>query len=381
MASGPSVAATTLELPSRAKSERLYALDGLRGAAAVVVLFFHAILHTAMPPTLGPLLAVSPLGPLVNGPGAVHVFFVLSWYVLALTLDGDDRPGWLPRYYVRRLFRIQPPYMAAVLLAWAVSRLVVPPNLHDPHAPWVRLPAAVLPIALAFPSMSFGLLPVGWSLFVEMAMSLLFPLLFVLGRRLHPVIPIALSVLFLRELDRRWTFLRFMIDFAIGLALRLDAARIAAFVGRLPGVAPALLGVLGLTLLQMPYFAGLLETGYAGLEYGHTPAAVAQFALGAGLLLVAALHAPRLQGALSSRLGRFFGRTSYSFYLIHYTILMSFVMHAKDYLLPWPTAVAVTVLTFALTVALGVLGWRFVEAPAIRAGRAVIRAGESLAGG
>ncbi|HTY18701.1 MAG TPA: acyltransferase [Myxococcota bacterium] len=377
MASGPSTAAAALEL-SRPKADRLYALDGLRGAAAVAVLLFHATSHIAMPSALLSLLPVSPLGPLVNGPGAVHVFFVLSGYVLALTLQGDGRPGWLARYYVRRVFRIQPPYMAAVLLAWAATRVVIPAGFHDPNAPWLRLPAAALPVALAFPSRAFGLLPVGWSLFVEMAMSVVFPLLFLLGRRVHSGLPIALSVLFLRDLPSSWVFLRFMIDFAIGLSLRLEGARVAALMGRLPAVAPALLAVAGLALLQLPYVAGLMDTGFAGLEHGHTPAAVAQLACGAGLLLVAAMHAPRLRQALSSPLGRFFGRTSYSFYLIHYTVLLSFVMHARTYSLPWPTGIAVTLLTFAVTTALSELGWRFVEAPAIGAGRWVIRAGGAL---
>jgi len=280
---------------------------------------------------------------------------------------------------VRRIFRIQPPYMAAVLLAWLVTRLVIPAGAHDPGAPWARVPAAALPVALAFPSMGFGLVPVGWSLYVEMAMSLLFPLLFLLARRLHPAIPLVLSMLFLRELDRRFIFLRFMIDFAVGLALRLESARIAAFVRRLPRLAPALLGMAGLVLLQLPYVAGLMATGFAGLEYGHSPSAVAQFAVGAGLLLIAALHAPALQRALASGPGRFFGRISYSFYLVHDTVLLAFVMRARHFVFPWPTGLAVAAITFALTVVLGMLGWRFVEAPAIRAGRAVIRAGEALA--
>ena len=141
---------------------------------------------------------------------------------------------------------------------------------------------------------------------------------------------------------------------------------------------PALLGVAGLALVQIPYVGVLQSVGVRGIEEGHSPSVVLQFGLGSGLLLVAALHSPRLGRALSSRLGRFFGRISYSFYLLHDTILLSFVVRARHHGFAWPTGIAITVLTFALTVALSALAWRFVEAPAIRAGRWVIRTGESM---
>ena len=127
---------------------RLHALDGLRGAAAVVVVAFHTLGQTRLSDAVASMLLASPLGLLVNGPGAVHVFFVLSGYVLALTLSRDGAPGRLGRFYVRRWFRIQPPYMVAVLFAWAVSHLVMPLGAHAAGAPWVRLPAALLPVAL-----------------------------------------------------------------------------------------------------------------------------------------------------------------------------------------------------------------------------------------
>lgn len=376
--SGPNTAADATRIGAASKAERVHALDGLRGVAAIVVLLFHEFCYVEMPPELHSLVQMTPLGPFVNGPGAVHVFFVLSGYVLAMSLQGDTSRGWLGRYLVRRVFRIQPPYMAAVLLAWVVARYAVPPGPHLPHAPWVRLPAAALPLALGFPSMAFGLLPVGWSLFVEMAISGLFPLLFAIGRRVHPCIPIALSALFLYSFDGRFPWLLFLLDFALGLALQLEAARIARFVRRLPARAPALLGVAGLVLFQVPNFLGLRNTGYAGLEFGNTPAVVAQFATASALVVIAALHAPWLHAVLSSRPARYFGRISYSFYLVHFTILLAFVMRAKDHVLSWPSWIGVIAVIFALTVALGELGWRFVELPAIRAGRGLVRAGATL---
>lgn len=370
-----SAASQTSTIPHDA---RLHALDGLRGAAAVVVVAFHTFGQAQISDTAASMVMMSPFGLLVNGPGAVHVFFVLSGYVLALTLSRDATPGRLGRFYVRRVFRIQPPYMAAVLLAWAVSHLVMPLGAQAAGAPWVRLPAARLPVALWFPSMAFGLLPVGWSLFVEMAMSAVFPLLFLLGRRVHLLAPLGLGLLLFFDFDPRFRFLRFTIDFALGLALFVGSEQVAGFVRRWPRSAPALAGVAGVALLQLPFAIGV--PGLAGLEQGHAPVVIVQFALGSALLVVAALHAPTLRRALSTPLAGFFGRISYSLYLVHYSVLFCFMLRAPGYTFSWPTALLVFAATLSISSALAELGYRVVEAPSIRAGRALIRAVERLAG-
>jgi peptidoglycan/LPS O-acetylase OafA/YrhL len=351
---------------------RLHALDGLRGYAALAVFFSHALLWVDLPATLRSAIDFTPLGPLVNGPGAVHVFFVLSGYVMALSLDQDARPGRTARFYVRRWFRIHPPYVVAVLFAWAVSQLVVPRPL-DPNGPWTRIPAERLPLALAFPSMAFGLLPVGWSLFVELAMSTLFPLLWWLARRVHPLAVLAIAIVCLHDFGRSWAFLRFTFDFAIGLVLYAEADCVAAGIARLPRAAPAVAAVVGLVLLQLPFLTAFTSAGRAGLEMGHSASVVVQLALGAGLLLVAALHAPGFEHALSGRSGRELGRVSYSFYLLHETVLLAWIMRVPGHLLPAPAALAFTVVGLVASLALAELGWRLVEQPSIRAGRAVMR--------
>lgn len=355
-----------------ATDDRLHALDGLRGAAALAVFFYHVVTYVPLPDWARSSIDWTPLGLLCNGPGAVHVFFVLSGYVLALTLSNDTGAGRVPRYYVRRIFRIHPPYMAAVLLAWVASRLFLEAPSADPQLRWPPIPAALLPRALAFPSMAFGLLPVGWSLFVEMAMSMLFPLLF-LVRRIHPAVPLIAAIFLLRDLDPRIQFLRFAIDFAIGLTLRLEADRAARAVAMLPPIAPTVLALVGLGALQAPMTDALATVGYQGLERGNTPHVVSIFAAGAGLLLLGTLHAPRLQSWLSTPIARFFGRISYSFYLVHHTVLLSFLLVAERSGGAWPETLAAVVVAFAVSVAAGALGWRAIEAPSIRAGRALIR--------
>lgn len=364
-------------IPPRADAERLLPLDGLRGAAAAVVVAFHVSLHAALPEEFAALLWASPLGLLINGPGAVHVFFVLSGYVLTLTLARDGGSGQIPRFYVRRVFRIHPPYVAAVLVAWGVSQWLVPRGVPD--LPWVRVPARALPVALAFPSMAFGLLPVGWSLFVELAQSAVFPLLFWLARLGGVAAVVIVAAFLLQPLDPRIHFLRFTLDFALGLALCIWSAPIARGLARLPRATPMLLGALGVVLLQLPFALGRAGSGWVDLAQGHAPAVVAQFALGSACLVVAVLHAPSLRRVFSTPLALFLGRISYSLYLIHYTVLMVFVLHVPGFQLSWPASLGVFLATLALSIVLAEIGWRIVEEPAIRAGRASIRAAESLA--
>jgi peptidoglycan/LPS O-acetylase OafA/YrhL len=341
---------------------RFLELDGLRGAAALSVFFFHTVPLVPGGETAQWWIDASPLGPLCNGPGAVHVFFVLSGYVLAQALD--RRGIELARYYVRRVFRIHPPYMAAVLLAWTASRLL-PGATTDPSLQWPALPANRLPIALAFPGTAFGLLPVAWSLYVELAMSVLFPFLFLAARWTHPFIPIIVSFLFLGELDRRLLFLRFTIDFSIGLALWLGRDGIRRAFAALPASAPIVAFIWGLSALQAPMLMPKLGQ--------MSPVSVATFAIGAGLVLIGVVHWDAARRTLSARVPCYLGRVSYSFYLVHLTVL-SAVMFRLGRCESVGSSLAVIGAILAITFVLAELGYRAVEQPAIRAGRAVIRA-------
>ena len=101
--------------------------------------------------------------------------------------------------------------------------------------------------------------------------------------------------------------------------------------------------------------------------------------LGAALLVCAAIHVPPLQRLFSTPIAKFYGRISYSLYLFHFAIL--WIVEFGVFGRPHSIGAACVVFATTLAIATGAaeLGWRFVEAPAIRAGRAVTRAGEAFA--
>ena len=133
--------------------------------AALVVVLTHSLACVAVGHELLLRLSETPLIPLINAKVAVQVFFVLSGLVLAGSLDRNRSRADLPQFYVRRIFRIHPPYMAALLFAWLASFLFQPvrneisqlaANLWEVH-----LSAPDLARHLLFPGSAGNQLPVG----------------------------------------------------------------------------------------------------------------------------------------------------------------------------------------------------------------------------
>lgn len=180
------------------QSGRINQLDGLRGVAALIVLFHHIVLSfpgyaTANAADLAAwhplaLIKFSPLRVLVAGSPAVLLFFCLSGFVLSLALLRGGRVS-IGRYALKRIVRLWPPFAVAIVFAAClylalpeppkgVSRWAVEEFWNAPLTPWV----------LAKHLLMFGtppnqmLDPPMWSLVHEIRIALIFPLLFCIVR-------------------------------------------------------------------------------------------------------------------------------------------------------------------------------------------------------
>ncbi len=106
---------------------RLLYIDGLRGVAAILVIFFHLYYRATSP--LHPVLARMPgviTWGLDRGWIGVDIFFVLSGFVIARSLLNDRiTPAFFGRFVLRRSIRLDPPYwiilLLVVLLKWIAS--------------------------------------------------------------------------------------------------------------------------------------------------------------------------------------------------------------------------------------------------------------------
>lgn len=137
------MAETTIRRPV---STRLTALDGLRGLAAVIVVFHHALYtNPAFPGTPGGgaapagsvmwWISYTPLKFLTAGAESVIVFFVLSGLVVTLPVVRHRGFDWVA-YFPRRVVRLMVPVTASVLLAaaWVAA---IPQISTQPTGTWL----------------------------------------------------------------------------------------------------------------------------------------------------------------------------------------------------------------------------------------------------
>lgn len=144
---------------------QLEALNGLRGIAAIAVVFFHA--SSAVKMNFAP-----------SGYLAVDFFFVLSGFVIGRAYEQRLRDGLrLGAFMQKRAVRFYPLYLLGTVLGLAV---LTANAVFSPPAPltWQQLAGSTLFMLAYLPSpVTPGLFPLNvpaWSLFFELAVNALF---------------------------------------------------------------------------------------------------------------------------------------------------------------------------------------------------------------
>jgi peptidoglycan/LPS O-acetylase OafA/YrhL len=329
--------------------QRLSYLDSIRGIAALVVVLSHCwlleppiILQTAnngLATALHSLSAsfiytISKLHE--SGRSAVIIFFVLSGFVLAYSLEKKPMPYF--GYLTKRVFRIYPTFLVIVLASFVLHRVIG--FRHDVSSSWLE---TVVNPDTTFHSLLKSLVMAGttgttkldgpiWSLFHEMRISLIFPLILLMLKRFRAASMLAFFLVSvaatLRMLDisgsviggfSEETFLRSLLDtaffvvfFAAGALLAITHKEVALRVANAPRWTQVILCLAaGYCLLKTDYnshsFAGCLDDYIRGVG-----------ALG---LIALALGIKKISSGLSHGFLVWLGRISYSLYLVHIPIL------------------------------------------------------------
>lgn len=109
---------------------KIIPLEALRGVAALVVVVHHFFLgflpyyHGILPGTLSDQALVgTPAFVLINGTGAVILFFVLSGYVLSLKGRRHNAVSAILDTALKRWLRLMPLVLSSVMLSWAIFQL------------------------------------------------------------------------------------------------------------------------------------------------------------------------------------------------------------------------------------------------------------------
>jgi len=371
---------------------RFLALDGLRGLAALVVLIHHALL---LNPSISSLyveggsapepgtalwwLTYSPLKLTNAGHEAVTVFFVLSGFVLTLPVlrGGFD---WVS-YFPRRVVRLGLPVAGAVAFS-AFLIAVVPRPSVERFSPWVEERTAkeldwhLVLNALNLFNGSYDLDNPLWSIQWEMIFSVTLPVFVVLALALRRWWPLGL----LAALAGVWIgsetgtgALEYLPVFLVGviLAAKLELLeRASATINRSRWAPLAWTGlfVLGLVLLVLRWELG----AFGSIAPIAAPLKVV-VVVGAVLLVFCCLGSRGAARPLGSRPVQFLARISFSLYLVHVPVIV-----ALRFALPELPAHWIMALGIPLSLLVGTVFYRIVEAPSHRASGWVGRRASAL---
>ncbi len=308
-------------------------------------------------------LAYSPLHLLWGGAEAVVVFFVLSGFVLARQVRSRSF-DWFA-YFPSRLLRLYLPVIAAVAFAYAIMLL---PHDGAPDSPWLDRDAgypfgAILQDVTLLGGVSGVVSPL-WTLRWEVIFSLLLPIA-AYAARLIPawLLGAACVVLSTVGAARDVAALQYLPIFGVGVAIEGEWDRIGRIVDRISRRAGWLVwtAVLAVaTVLLSMHWLLVLPLGHAATVM----LAQGPIVVGAGILVIAAVHCTPVRRLLTWRPIALLGAISFSLYLIHepLVILMANVTDAAR----WTVLAAVP-----LALATAWVFWLVVERPAHHLARTV----------
>jgi peptidoglycan/LPS O-acetylase OafA/YrhL len=164
---------------------RLKSLDGLRGVAILFVMGFHYFYALAGGTTYPYGETFANFFLFKYGYLGVELFFIISGFVIAMTLETCTTPQ---EFLVKRVSRIWPPLLFCSVLTFLTLRLIPTPFAVDARQQWVNfLPSLTLTPPelwrLAYPSVRFIDFAY-WSLVVEVRFYIFAACIFwLLGRK------------------------------------------------------------------------------------------------------------------------------------------------------------------------------------------------------
>lgn len=359
------------------------ALDALRGLAALTVLGLHMVILSRHgygvwyegEPSQGILENLffrAPLGIIFQGYNAVILFFVLSGFVLSLPWI-RQRPQPFHVFIVRRITRIYPPYLVAILGSFILLALVGHHQRADASL-WYNVQiwsgpfdiptmARILYMDTRNAFMDYPTWTISW----EVSVGIVFPLVMAPFKRWRAwgllvsagvVLVVAILVMKAGGLPAQvaksgavilWLFM-------LGAALACWADRYASRAME-HWLLTTTLGLAGAFLLSFDW----ISRPVSGLLCAP---------LGSMLVICAAVSSPAFIRLLSTGWARWLGKISFSLYLVHVPILSACL---SLNLLPLKTTLVIgAVLSLLMAVPFN----RWVEMPCQKLGRKLTRRGK-----
>jgi peptidoglycan/LPS O-acetylase OafA/YrhL len=368
-------------------------LEALRGLAALVVAAFHSSQAFWAP---GKQLLTVPYHSdafwrvvgqiefaLLNGIGAVNMFFVLSGFVLAASVErGPPQIGAAAyRFVMARVFRLFPAIWLTIALCTAIYLVTGPNVVTGGHLDVTRV---VRNMMLLDANMN----GVMWSLQIEV---LAIPLIFVtgmLGKRwgIAPVYLVA-AILLVLSFHGPWTrgydptgqylLASFNPLLCFGLGMLASYAGPSVRWLKKHQIAVVFFVALCVFFCAYPMIGNRLSS--INLKEYRWINILEAFAAATIVMIVAYREDATFAKPLDWPILRFYGRISYSFYLFHFlTVVVIWAIPSQiSVVLQWGVpdpvvAIALGLVTIAIITPLAWLSWRTIEVPTIALGRSLV---------
>jgi peptidoglycan/LPS O-acetylase OafA/YrhL len=320
--------------PKRSRN-RIESIHNLRGIASLTVLFDHLVAT----PYVGAPAAIAAFG--ILGNYGVTIFFFISGFVLPYSLQKSKyRIQDFPMFIARRFVRVDPPFFVVVGLTLALNVLLGVVKNTPYHIDPVQVFAHVAYIAPLLHKE--WLLSVFWTLCTEFQFYIMIGLIFPILQK-H-TLPIALACALCMwlyipgyfpterlPLGQREIIFAYLPSFMVGMATFLYREK----------------------LVKLPTFAAAIAISVIALFF-KAPLDISIVAL---ITILVVMHANFYNVVLD-----FFGRISYSLYLVHLLVIVTVlpVLHKLDP--PW---IVSFVIGGAVSITAAALIYRFVEGPAL----------------
>lgn len=315
-------------------------VEAMRGVAVLSVVCGHAV--SARPDMVGPGVAEGVLTILASG---VDVFFVISGFIIATTASGQRDPL---NFTFRRAVRIYPVYWLVLLVAFVSSSWI---ELSPEKRPPLDLG---LIFAWTYPNWYLG---PAWSIAFELHFyAAVASILAIAPNRVFELLFAGLGMVVVAVVFRLQLGI-----YSHPLVLEFGAGVGIAYLHRNGG--------LRFSRRILAISAGLFAAGWYWIFVSGSAdpqfARVPTYGLAAGLLIHAVVSA-EIEGQSFSPILQWFGKISYSLYIVHYLVIKWITNFTGMWLLSTAGTIAASILlSIGLAFALHII----IEAPLIGWGR------------
>ena len=360
-------------------NERVRELDGVRGISIIVVVAFHLLKRAdyfTSNETLHFITRLSSIGWV-----GVDIFFVLSGFLItSILLRTKHEKNYFKNFYVRRSLRIFPLYFVFIAVI-----LLLLPKLDPDFTP--EIPRA-LPFLLLYQQnwlMLISKIPlttylaVTWSLAIEEQFYLIWPAVVYFTKKetliklsigviLFSILARLLGILFWDDMSQVSTFFYYntftRFEQLVFGGLLAIAFTEPLWIQRLKNISipsfwVAFTAFLALCFTAYPHMVPLDENIWLVFG-GYTLAAVFSAAL--VTILMTHPETSMFRRLFQNKLLIFFGKYSYSIYLLHVPVILILLdMLWRTQLRGWTMYLAYMVLTYIITVVGALITWNLLE--------------------